>query len=78
MDIVKKLHKWADFGYGVEASKDMFRAADEIELLREVLRFYANKRNWDQEIRRSSMGEYEASNIELDQGSYARSAINPR
>jgi len=74
MDIVERLRN-----YDTESTWDLLNeAAHEIELLREVVRFYANTRNWDQEIRRSSMGEYEASNIELDQGSYARSAINPR
>ena len=40
-DIVERLRKWSVFGYGVEASADMKEAADEIERLREALRYYA-------------------------------------
>ena len=32
-DLVKRLRKWASFGYGVEASDTMFTAASRIEKL---------------------------------------------
>ena len=41
-DIVERLRYWSGFGYGAAASKDMRKAADEIERLREALRVIAD------------------------------------
>ena len=82
MDIVERLRKqkWQvlDEMHGLIEDTTAYEAADEIERLREILRFYADEKNWSEKIRSSLMGEYEASDVQLDQGSYARSALNPR
>ena len=58
-----------------EAERQRDNALAYITPLREALRFYANKNAWKERVRQSSMGEYEGSDIDLDQGAYARAAL---
>ena len=58
-----------------ETERQRDNALAYITPLREALRFYASKNSWKEQIRYSSMGDYEASDIEQDQGAYARQAL---
>lgn len=58
-----------------EAERQRDNALAYITPLREALRFYASKNSWKEQIRYSSMGDYEASDIEQDQGAFARQAL---
>jgi hypothetical protein len=73
MDILKRLRDPVVLEFDPYDLCD--EAADEIERLREALRFYANERHYDMKLRQSSMGDYEWSEVTDDMGSVARSAL---
>ncbi|MGI9142817.1 MAG: hypothetical protein ACR2IJ_06460 [Fluviibacter sp.] len=49
-DIVERLRREVEIFYGKPPCSLLNEAADEIERLREALRFYANEENWDMKV----------------------------
>lgn len=79
MDIAKKLKILSQYSddlilqYGRSALEN---GTKEIEKLREALRFYSNRKNYDLFVRNHpSMGDYETSHILDDYGEIARKAL---
>jgi len=71
--------KWYSNGHREAWIKAIQPYADEIEKLREALRFYANRKHYDLFVRsHTSMGEYETSHILDDAGSIAREALGEK
>jgi len=82
MDIVERLRVSAEFknrNDKLDSPNIIHEAANEIERLREALRFYANRKHYDLFVRsHTSMGEYETSHILDDAGSIAREALGEK
>ena len=51
---------------------------DKIEKLQTALRFYANENHYNLFFMPSSMGDYETSHIQIDNGSIARDALEEK
>jgi len=77
MDIVERLRKYDINCHCFENHQlTICEAANEIERLREALNFYANEKNYDLVLRTHfSLGEYEYSLIQDDNGTIARSVL---
>ena len=79
MDIVEWLREGDGYGIALVDGEYLYVAADEIERLREALRFYSNRKHYDLFVRsHTSMGEYETSHIMDDAGSIAREALGEK
>lgn len=51
------------------------KAADEIERLREALKFYSDERNYEMKLKTHYLGDYEDSLIAEDNGKLARDIL---